>query len=98
MYRHKAYLIVICNKETNAVESAAVWSSPEWEQSRCLPQPTFVAYEVSGDSFAEAETNLLRAISVPKQRYGWLIKYLPKALQEQCIDPTKPTTPVALEQ
>lgn len=74
----KAYLIVICDNVTNAVLSAAIWSSPEWEQSRCLDQRTYVAYVVSGSSFSEASRELIKSIQNPKSRYHWLLNNLPK--------------------
>lgn len=73
--RYKAYLIVICDKETNAILEVTTWSSPEWEQSRCLNVPTYVAYACGGDSYADARDNLLIAISDPRSRYHWLAKH-----------------------
>lgn len=76
---HSAYLIVICDRETNAVMGAQIWSSPEWEQSRCLPCPTYVAYQVGGcKSFHEAREHLVKVISDPRSRYHWLLDYLDK--------------------
>ncbi len=75
MTTHKAYLIVICNSETNAVLSATIWSSPEWEQSRTLDERTYVAYETKGASYQEAHDRILSVIQDPSSRYHWLWKY-----------------------
>lgn len=71
-----AYLIVICDKDTNAVKGVEIWSSPEWEQSQRLPHPTFVAYQVNGLTYDVARHYLLRTISDPHSRYHWLVKHL----------------------
>lgn len=73
-----AYLIVICDCETNAILSVTVWSSPEWEQSRQLDQRTFVAYKVSGHTFQEAKDRLLQSISDPRSRYHYLMDWFEK--------------------
>lgn len=86
-----AYLIVICNTATNVVEQVTIWSSPEWEQSRCLPQPTYVAYEVTADDFPDARKKLLQAIQEPKSRYHWLLAYLPLNLRGDAS--SQPETP-----
>lgn len=75
-YKHTAYLIVICDPKTNALKRAAIWSSPEWEQSRCLADRTFVAYEVYGDSFQKARDNMIQVISNPRCRYHYLMALL----------------------
>lgn len=75
---YKAYLIVVCDSVTNAVLGAEIWSSPEWEQSRCLEQRTYIAYAVGGFSFHEARIGLLEAISDPRSRYHWLLPHLPQ--------------------
>lgn len=77
---YTAYLVVICDKETNAVKSAVIWSSPEWEQSICLPYPTFVAYEVNGKDYQTARNNLVKGINQPRSRYNWLVKYLEREI------------------
>ncbi len=59
-------------------------SSPEWEQSRCLDAPTYVAYKCSGSSYHEARLNLLRAIAHPRNRYHWL---LAKIDRERLLSP-----------
>lgn len=64
-----AYLIVICDKETNAILGTEIWSSPEWEQSRCLDMPTYVAYEVKHDTYAKARERMLEIIADPRCRY-----------------------------
>jgi hypothetical protein len=73
---YKAYLIVICDNVTNAILSATIWSSPEWEQSRCLDQRTYVAYATSGPSYAEAKEGIVRAMEHPQSRYHWLLNHL----------------------
>lgn len=71
-----AYLIVVCDKETNAVKSVCIWSSPEWEQSRCLDDVTYVAYATKGATYADARRGVLQAMAHPRSRYHWLIKGL----------------------
>lgn len=78
MYQAFAYLIVICDKDTNAVKEVTIWSSPEWEQSLCLKDPTFVAYRVCGKDYSEAKKYLLDTINQPMSRYNWLVKYINK--------------------
>lgn len=73
-----AYLIVICNQETNAIEESAIWSSPEWEQSLCLPNKNvFVAYHAEGETFASAKKVMLQLLEIPNFRYSYLKKYFP---------------------
>ena len=74
--KYKAYLIVICDNVTNAIISATIWSSPEWEQSRCLDHRTYVAYATGGTSYAESKEALLKSMEHPKSRYHWLMQYL----------------------
>lgn len=72
-----AYLIAIFDKDQR-LNHADIWSSPEWEQSRCLPDKwVFVAYQVQGKDFAEARKVLLETISKPECRYNYLWHYLP---------------------
>lgn len=73
---YKAYLIVICDKTTNAVIEAAIWSSPEWQQSRCLEHRTYVAFASGGEDFPTATGNILRYIERPESRYHWLLEHL----------------------
>lgn len=77
---YKAYLVVSCYRMTNAIDSAAVWSSPEWEQSRQLPNMrVFVAYAVlSYESYADARRRLLEHIGDERSRYHYLVSYLEK--------------------
>lgn len=75
----KAYLIVICDKETNAIKEADIWSSPEWQQSMVIPDcHTYVAYELSDFSFQTAIIHILYALQDTKFRYHYLLKYLKK--------------------
>lgn len=78
-----AYLVVICDRESNAVIEAAIWSSPEWEQSLCLPERTFVAYQVRAGSFDAASQSLRGAISLPSSRYHWLYQLLPAHVKQE---------------
>lgn len=71
-----AYLIVVCDKETNALKYATIWSSPEWEQSMFLNDPTYVAFQVSGETYDKARKNLITAIEHPRCRYHWLLEKL----------------------
>lgn len=79
----KAYLIVICNEVTNAIESATVWSSPEWEQLACLKGVrTYVAFSVTSSvSYEDAATRLVNAIREPDSRYSYLYPYLMHDIQ-----------------
>lgn len=45
--RARAYLVAICDSETHAVIDAGIWSQPEWESSRYLDEPTYVAFAVN---------------------------------------------------
>lgn len=77
-----AYLIVICEPETNRVLGAEIWSSPEWEQSRCMDKVTYVLYhvEVPSHKYVDARSALLRTICNPLvKRYHWVLKYLEPA-------------------
>ncbi len=56
-----AYLVIICDPTTNAILHSAIWSSPEWEQSRLLDEPTYIALEVRDKSFDAAADNLIRS-------------------------------------
>jgi hypothetical protein len=73
---YRAYLVVICDRESNAVIAADIWSSPEWEQSQYLDNITYVAYSTVGDSFEDARKEVLRAMEHPKSRYHWLLEHL----------------------
>jgi hypothetical protein len=74
-----AYLVVICDKDTNAVLSAAIWSSPEWEQSQALQHRTYVAYQTAADTYADAEARLREHLK-SMDRYKWLLEYLDKSI------------------
>lgn len=70
---YRAYLIVICDQNTNAIEGVTIWSSPEWEQSCCLPgKNVFIAYAMEGESYAQAKDDLMRAIAFKRSRYHYL--------------------------
>lgn len=88
-YTHQAYLMVICDMKTNAIKRVAIWSSPEWEQSRRLEDAyTYIAYITNGDSFQEAMNRMFerllkydvdRYASIDKtdvDRYSRLLKYM----------------------
>lgn len=76
---HYVYLIVICDPVTNAIRCAEIWSSPEWEQSRYLPDcHVFVAYRIGAGSFHEAKDKLEEDISNEKHRYHYLFDFLNK--------------------
>lgn len=78
-----AYLIVICNQETNAVEEVTIWSFPEWEQSRCLPEKhVYVLYHIVSVNFSEAKRMLIHIIGKPSSRYHWAYNLLPK--EQRC--------------
>ena len=57
---NRAYLVVLCDVATNAINEVAIWSSPEWQQSQSLRDYyTYVALESSGTSFEDARANLI---------------------------------------
>lgn len=83
MHTKSAYLIVICDPHTHAIANATIWSSPEWEQSRCLAEYAYVAYAVSGDTYEHAKDCLLEAISDERSRYHHLYKLIIKQQNEE---------------
>lgn len=74
--RSPGYLVVICDKDTNAVLGARIWSSPEWEASRHLEHRTYVAYMQYANTFQDAIDNIIESISDPRSRYHWLLAYM----------------------
>lgn len=65
-----AYLIVICDGDTNAIEEVTIWSTPEWEQSRVLRgKSVYVAYEIRMPTFDQAAKAMLKRISNINDRY-----------------------------
>lgn len=82
--KYTAYLIIICDMQTNAILDCAIWSSPEWEQSRRLDQPTYIAYEYSSyESFDKSKKDLLKHIQSPHhERYSRLLKFAKRPLDE----------------
>lgn len=75
--RQPAYLIVICDPETNAIKEATVWSSPEWEQSRALPGArVYVAWQVTVGSFQDGIDYILQQIARPEHRYHYAVNHL----------------------
>lgn len=85
----KAYLIVICDKDTNAVLGADIWSCPEWEASQRLSQRTYVAYSCDGIDFQGARDAILKSISDKRSRYNWLVDHLVERKTPHCIGATK---------
>lgn len=76
-----AHLVIICNPETNAPICAEIWSSPEWKQSRTLPQRVFVLFEVEGENFQKAHDRMMEYLpNYP--RYAWAIPLLGKSRKE----------------
>lgn len=73
---HSAYLIAICHPVTNVLLGAEIWSSPEWTQSRVLPERTFVAFRTYGNSYQAAKDSMLRQLDEPNFRYAWLKPWL----------------------
>ena len=71
-------MVVICDRETNAILATDIWSSPEWEQSRQLDQRVFVAFQVSGHTYHQARELLLKVISDPRNRYNYLMGWFEK--------------------
>ena len=67
-----AYLIAICDRATHELLSAAIWSSPEWEQSRQLDHFTYVAFAVKAESFEEGRRRIMDSIAQPNSRYHHL--------------------------
>lgn len=78
----KAYLVVICDPITNAILRVEIWSSPEWEQSMCLKERTFIAYVVEEETYSKAKELMLFAISIPSCRYHYLYNLLSKEEKE----------------
>lgn len=74
---YRAYLIVICDNATNAVLSATIWSSPEWDR-------TYVAYAVGGSNYSDAAKTLVGIIQDPHSRYHWLLKHLDERALSHC--------------
>lgn len=87
--RGKAYLILI--QDQQGVKSTDIWSSPEWEQSRCLKdQVTSVLFMWRSENFAKAQEELLAQISQPSSRYFWaytLLKENAGLVQGQKLEP-----------
>jgi hypothetical protein len=75
--KYTAYLIIICDMHTNAILDCVIWSSPEWEQSRRIDQPTYIAYEYSSHvSFDKSRTEMLEHLKQPfHDRYSRLLKF-----------------------
>lgn len=71
----KAYLIVICDRTTNAILDVDIWSTPEWESSRQLEVPTYVAYQVTANTFQEGINAIRTEMAIPGGRYHYLQKY-----------------------
>lgn len=68
-----AYLIVICNGDTNAIEEVTIWSTPEWEQALVLKgKMVYVAYQIKMPTFSQAAVALLKDISKVNSRYQHL--------------------------
>lgn len=74
-----AYLIVICDPKTNAIKEVEIWSSPEWEQSKCLNDWAYVAYSVRDVTYQLARDGLVASISRPTSRYYPLFLRIPDA-------------------
>jgi len=88
--RHTAYLVVICDLETNAIKMVDIWSQPEWLQSMCAEDPSYVAYQVSvfseepkKSSYEMAKRQLLQTISMPLHRYYRLWKLYDDRIREE---------------
>lgn len=72
-----AYLIIICNPETNAPICAEIWSSPEWEQSQVLEERTFVLLQAQHETFDAATQAMVRLLRLPEcKRYAWALPLL----------------------
>lgn len=82
----RAFLVIICNETTNAIEHVVIWSSPEWEQSRCLHKPTYVAYATEDRDFEAAITEMLKGISDPRSRYYPLYQRLEERFAKKHLD------------
>lgn len=83
---HSAYLIVICDKDTNEILDVEIWSSPEWEQSQRLKHPTYIAFKWSCDeSFGKARNQMLEWLNETKGfggRYSKLTEIYNKKLEK----------------
>lgn len=72
LMRYTAHLIVIYSTVDNQILRVEIWSSPEWQQSLCPKDRTFVAYEVTRETYKRAKDLLLLTISQPTCRYHYL--------------------------
>jgi hypothetical protein len=81
-----AYLVVLCHPDTNIMIRADVWSSPEWDQSRCLEERVFVLLIWEGETYQDAKLKMLRLINdqadVPYARYNYVKRLMDPRLFE----------------
>jgi len=63
--------------KTNAILDCVIWSSPEWQQSIRLDQPTYIAYEHSSyESYDKSKNEMLERLKEPfHERYSRLLKF-----------------------
>lgn len=71
-----AYLIVICDNDSNHILGVEVWSDPPWKKSRSISHRAFVAYECQGESFAEARRQILESLFRKYSVNRWAARYL----------------------
>lgn len=79
-----AYLVVMCGLESNAILGTAIWSSPEWQQSRCRTDVfCYVALEACGNSFEQAAERLIAEALKPLVFYATgQAKALPTTIEQ----------------
>jgi hypothetical protein len=82
-YNHTAYLIAICDYETNNIVGADIWSSPEYEQPRCLSKVmTYIVFSMKGESFQKAKDQMIKHLIssfevTGNDRYYRFLKLIP---------------------
>lgn len=73
---HSAYLVVICDNDSNHILGVEVWSDPPWEKSRSISHKAFVAYECQGETYAEARGQILESLFRKYSVNRWAARYL----------------------
>ena len=72
-----AYLIAIVCDKSHRLTSARIWSSPEWQQSRQIPDcHTYVAYSVMARTFQDGTDRIKEVVADSRSRYHYLSGFL----------------------
>ncbi len=73
-HSRRCFLVLISNAHSRRCE---LWSSPEWEQSRCLKDhEVSVLFMTNGKDFDEASNMMQHVIGQEGSRYAWAAKIL----------------------